>query len=104
MKNVLGFCLSYWIFKVALNPNLGFVAVYMVQFAVDMLPIVLAVPLYVSDGTTTSPPRMSLLTVCAGVVLRQEPPKADDELQYPPPTAIGRISAIYSAWFGNSLL
>ena len=44
MKNVLGFCLSYWVFNIAVKN--GFVAVYMIQFAVDMLPIVLAVPLY----------------------------------------------------------
>lgn len=44
MKNVLGFCLSYWIFHVAAED--GFVAVYMTQFAVDMLPVVLTVPLY----------------------------------------------------------
>ena len=47
LKNVLGFCLSYWVFHIALEPGLGFTAVYMIQFAVDMLPIVLAVPLYI---------------------------------------------------------
>jgi hypothetical protein len=46
MKNVLGFCLSYWVFDIALTPGLGFIAVYMIQFAVSMLPIVLTIPLY----------------------------------------------------------
>ena len=45
LKNVLGFCLSYWVFKIAATR--GFVAVYMIQFAYDMLPIVLTVPLYI---------------------------------------------------------
>lgn len=44
MKNVLGFCLSYWVFNIAMSN--GFVAVYMIQFAVSMLPVVLTVPLY----------------------------------------------------------
>jgi MFS family permease len=44
MKNVLGFCLSYWVFNV--QAMAGWVSVYMVQFAVSMLPVVLAVPLY----------------------------------------------------------
>ncbi|KAI7498092.1 hypothetical protein KC367_g5355 [Hortaea werneckii] len=44
LKNVLGFCLSYWVFDVAARD--GFVAVYMTHFAVSMLPIVLTVPLY----------------------------------------------------------
>ena len=44
MKNVLGFCLSYWIFDV--NASSGWVSVYMVQFAVSMFPIVLTLPLY----------------------------------------------------------
>ena len=44
MKNVLGFCLSYWVFDV--HAMSGWVSVYMVQFAVSMLPVVLAVPLY----------------------------------------------------------
>lgn len=44
LKNVLGFCLSYWIFHIATAD--GFVTVYMIQFAVDMLPVVLTVPLY----------------------------------------------------------
>lgn len=44
LKNVLGFCFSYWVFSVAARD--GFVAVYMTQFAVDMLPVVLTIPLY----------------------------------------------------------
>lgn len=44
MKNVLGFCLSYWVFDVMMRD--GWVAVYMTQFAVSMLPVVLTVPLY----------------------------------------------------------
>jgi len=44
MKNVLGFSLSYWVFNVAVKD--GFVAVYMTQFAVSMLPIFLTIPLY----------------------------------------------------------
>lgn len=44
LKNVLGFCLSYWIFDV--NASSGWVSVYMVQFAVSMFPIVLTVPFY----------------------------------------------------------
>ncbi|KAK5138504.1 hypothetical protein LTR08_000090 [Meristemomyces frigidus] len=44
MKNVLGFCLSYWVFNVAAKD--GFVAVYMTQFAVSMFPVVLTIPLY----------------------------------------------------------
>lgn len=44
LKNVLGFCLSYWVFNVQAME--GWVAVYMTQFAVSMLPVVLTVPLY----------------------------------------------------------
>jgi hypothetical protein len=44
MKNVLGFSLSYWIFDV--QATSGWLSVYMVQFAVSMLSIVLAIPLY----------------------------------------------------------
>lgn len=44
MKNVLGFCLSYWVFNVMMMD--GWVAVYMTQFAVSMLPVVLTIPLY----------------------------------------------------------
>ncbi|KAK3110093.1 hypothetical protein LTR53_015974 [Teratosphaeriaceae sp. CCFEE 6253] len=44
MKNVLGFCLSYWVFDVLAQS--GWVAVYMTQFAYDMLPVVLTIPLY----------------------------------------------------------
>ncbi|KAK5128952.1 hypothetical protein LTR85_000285 [Meristemomyces frigidus] len=44
MKNVLGFCLSYWVFNV--DATNGWVAVYMTQFAVSMLPVVLTIPLY----------------------------------------------------------
>lgn len=44
MKNVLGFCLSYWVFNV--EAQKGWVAVYMTQFAVSMLPVVCTIPLY----------------------------------------------------------
>ena len=44
MKNTLGFCLSYWVFNIFARD--GWTTVYMIQFAVDMLPIVLTVPLY----------------------------------------------------------
>jgi len=44
LKNVLGFCLSYWVFDVMATR--GWVAVYMTQFAVSMFPVVLTVPLY----------------------------------------------------------
>ena len=44
MKNVLGFCLSYWVFKIATED--GFITVYMIQFAYDMLSVVLTIPLY----------------------------------------------------------
>ncbi|EMC92306.1 hypothetical protein BAUCODRAFT_38342 [Baudoinia panamericana UAMH 10762] len=44
LKNVLGFCLSYWVFNVMAMD--GWVAVYMTQFAVSMLPVVLTIPLY----------------------------------------------------------
>lgn len=44
MKNLLGFALSYWVFNVAAKD--GFVAVFMTQFAVDMLPIVMTIPLF----------------------------------------------------------
>ncbi|KAK3686734.1 hypothetical protein LTR37_019526 [Vermiconidia calcicola] len=46
MKNVLGFCLSYWVFHIASIPWFGFTAVFLIQFAVSMLPVVLTVPLY----------------------------------------------------------
>lgn len=45
LKNVLGFCLSYWVFNIAMRD--GFVTVYMIQFAVSMFPVVLTVPLYI---------------------------------------------------------
>jgi MFS family permease len=45
LKNVLGFCLSYWVFDIMASD--GWVTVYMIQFAVSMLPVVLTVPLYV---------------------------------------------------------
>lgn len=44
LKNVLGFSLSYWVFNVMAQS--GWIAVYMTQFAVSMLPAVLTVPLY----------------------------------------------------------
>ncbi|CAK3809951.1 Protein HOL1 [Lecanosticta acicola] len=44
LKNVLGFCLSYWVFDIMARD--GWVTVYMIQFAVGMLPVVLTVPLY----------------------------------------------------------
>lgn len=44
LKNVLGFCLSYWIFNVAHRDS--WTAVYMTQFAVSMFPVVMTVPLY----------------------------------------------------------
>ena len=44
LKNVLGFCLSYWVFDVAARDS--WTAVYMTQFAVSMLPVVMTVPLY----------------------------------------------------------
>ncbi|KAK5116411.1 hypothetical protein LTR62_007958 [Meristemomyces frigidus] len=44
LKNVLGFCLSYWVFQVLAQR--GWVAVYMTQFAVSMVPIVATVPLF----------------------------------------------------------
>lgn len=44
LKNVLGFCLSYWIFEVAHRDS--WTAVYMTQFAVSMFPVVATVPLY----------------------------------------------------------
>ena len=44
LKNVLGFCLSYWVFNVAVKD--GFIAVYMTQFAVSMAPVVCTIPLY----------------------------------------------------------
>ena len=44
LKNVLGFCLSYWVFNVAAKD--GFIAVYMTQFAVSMFPVVMTIPLY----------------------------------------------------------
>ncbi|KAK4961505.1 hypothetical protein LTR10_001995 [Elasticomyces elasticus] len=44
LKNVLGFCLSYWVFNVMAKS--GWVAVYMTQFAVSFLPVVLTIPLY----------------------------------------------------------
>nr|POF23914.1 protein hol1 [Quercus suber] len=45
LKNVLGFCLSYWIFNVQAVG--GWVPVYMTQFAVSMFPVVLTIPLYI---------------------------------------------------------
>lgn len=47
LKNVLGFCLSYWVFNVAATATDGWVTVFMVQFAVTMIPIVATVPLYI---------------------------------------------------------
>ncbi|KAK0830583.1 hypothetical protein LTR02_010577 [Friedmanniomyces endolithicus] len=44
LKNGLGFCLSYWVFNV--DAQRGWVAVYMTQFAVDMFPVVMTIPLY----------------------------------------------------------
>ncbi|KAK4505442.1 hypothetical protein PRZ48_003405 [Zasmidium cellare] len=44
LKNVLGFCLSYWVFDIMARD--GWVTVYMIQFAVSMFPVVLTVPLY----------------------------------------------------------
>ncbi|KAK1091080.1 hypothetical protein LTR48_007024 [Friedmanniomyces endolithicus] len=44
LKNGLGFCLSYWVFNV--DAQRGWIAVYMTQFAVDMFPVVMTVPLY----------------------------------------------------------
>lgn len=44
LKNVLGFCLSYWVFDVMARD--GWIPVYMTQFAVSMFPVVLTVPLY----------------------------------------------------------
>jgi len=44
LKNVLGFCLSYWVFNV--EARRGWTAVYMTQFAVSMLPVVLTIPLF----------------------------------------------------------
>ncbi|KAK6394274.1 hypothetical protein LTR81_026315 [Elasticomyces elasticus] len=44
LKNVLGFCLSYWVFQVQAESD--WIAVYMTQFAVDMLPVLLTIPLY----------------------------------------------------------
>ncbi|KAK6434282.1 hypothetical protein LTR95_009537 [Oleoguttula sp. CCFEE 5521] len=44
MKNVLGFCLSYWVFDVHVTN--GWTGVFMTQFAVSILPVVLTVPLY----------------------------------------------------------
>ncbi|KAF2726042.1 MFS general substrate transporter [Polychaeton citri CBS 116435] len=44
LKNVLGFCLSYWVFDVAVRD--GWVAVYMTQFAVSMAPAACTIPLY----------------------------------------------------------
>lgn len=46
LKNVLGFCLTYWIFEVAEETPLGWVSVFLVQFAVTMTPVVATVPLY----------------------------------------------------------
>ncbi|GIZ44837.1 hypothetical protein CKM354_000802300 [Cercospora kikuchii] len=44
LKNVLGFCLSYWVFDIMARD--GWTMVFMIQFAVSMLPVVLTVPLY----------------------------------------------------------
>ena len=44
LKNLLGFCLSYWVFDVMAER--GWVPVYMTQFAVGMFPVVLTIPLY----------------------------------------------------------
>ncbi|KXT07081.1 hypothetical protein AC578_2406 [Pseudocercospora eumusae] len=44
LKNVLGFCLSYWVFDIAARK--GWTTVFMVQFAVDMAPVLLTIPLY----------------------------------------------------------
>lgn len=44
LKNVLGFCLSYWVFNIMATD--GWVTVYMIQFAVDMFPVALTIPLY----------------------------------------------------------
>lgn len=46
LKNVLGFCLSYWIFNLSAKAANGWITVFMVQFACTMLPIVLTIPLY----------------------------------------------------------
>ncbi|KAF2770904.1 MFS general substrate transporter [Teratosphaeria nubilosa] len=44
LKNVLGFCLSSWVFN--LEARVGWIPVFMTQLAVDMLPVVLTIPLY----------------------------------------------------------
>ncbi|KAF2214004.1 hypothetical protein CERZMDRAFT_57994 [Cercospora zeae-maydis SCOH1-5] len=44
LKNVLGFCLSYWVFDIMARE--GWTTVFMIQFAVSMVPVVLTVPLY----------------------------------------------------------
>jgi len=44
LKNVLGFCLSYWVFDIMAKD--GWITVYMIQFAADMFPVVLTIPLY----------------------------------------------------------
>lgn len=44
LKNVLGFCLSYWVFDIMATD--GWTTVYMVQFAADMFPVALTIPLY----------------------------------------------------------
>ncbi|KAM3416349.1 hypothetical protein BST61_g7952 [Cercospora zeina] len=44
LKNVLGFCLSYWVFDVMVRD--GWTTVFMIQFVVSMVPVVLTVPLY----------------------------------------------------------
>lgn len=46
LKNVLGFCLSYWIFNLSAKATNGWVTVFMVQFACTMFPIALTIPLY----------------------------------------------------------
>lgn len=43
-KNVLGFCLSYWVFNVEAVD--GWTAVFMTQFAVSMAPVACTIPLY----------------------------------------------------------
>lgn len=44
LKNVLDFCLSYWIFVVAVRD--GCTAMYMTRFAVSMFPVAMTMPLY----------------------------------------------------------
>ncbi|CZT23767.1 related to MFS transporter [Ramularia collo-cygni] len=44
LKNILGFCLSYWVFDIMATK--GWITVYMIQFAVGMFPVALTIPLY----------------------------------------------------------